>query len=145
MGKDGRVKVNGIVTGKLLNVATMITYVHEDGRECPRPGPADLPLGAFVESEFQIEYGLCEHKILAVHDMAAEPEERSLTVADIFGAHSAGPDDVVSPVVSIRGVRRNSPRKLSVGRGSQFQFSISKKFFLVPRQPECEIAKGVTG
>lgn len=86
-------RCNGLVTTRLLNIATMITYVHEDGRECNRPGPVDLAVGTLVESEWRMEYGLCEHTILAVHDTATEPEEKSLTVADILGARPSVSDD----------------------------------------------------
>ena len=104
MGKDDREStkvngVNGVVTGRILNVATMITYVHDDGRECPRPGPADLALGSLVESEWEIQHGLCEHTILRVHDTTTEPEEKSVTVADILQTRSNLPDDAVSEEV----------------------------------------------
>ena len=94
MGQDeAAVKCNGIVTSRLLNITTMVTYVHEDGRECNRPGPVDLAVGSLVESEWRVEHGLCEHTITAVHDMATELEEKPITVADILQAHSTASDD----------------------------------------------------
>ena len=98
MGPDDRKpKVNGIVTSRLLNITSMIEYAHDDGRICARPGSVDLAVGTLVESEWQVQYGLCEHTILAVHDTATKPEEKSITVADIVRTRPNIPSDEPVP------------------------------------------------
>src|SRR5690348_9561218 len=89
-------KCNGIVTSKLMGLA-IVEYGHADGTVCARPGPSDLAIGTLVGSEFRVEFGLCEHTILAVHDVATEPEEKAVTVANILGAHANVPDDEPVP------------------------------------------------
>lgn len=63
----------------------MIEYCHEDGTVCCRPGPRGTPVGSFVESEFEIVYGVCEHTVLAIHELAPEPEPE-VTVQKIVQA-----------------------------------------------------------
>jgi hypothetical protein len=68
---------NGIVMNHLAGIASMIVYTHEDGSQCSRPGPITLPLGALIESEFEVVYGLCEHVVISVNtfdDLESEPE-----------------------------------------------------------------------
>ncbi len=82
MGKNGKAK--GVVTGSLVGIASMIIYTHEDGSQCPRPGPRDLPIGTLIESEFSVESGLCEHLIVSVKEPKPVPVPKVLTVADIL-------------------------------------------------------------
>lgn len=66
-------RCNGIVTNHFPGIS-MVEY-HHDAQVCVRPGPRDLPLGTLIESEFQIQLDLCEHRILAVHAVHEfEPE-----------------------------------------------------------------------
>jgi hypothetical protein len=82
MGKNGKAK--GIVTGSLVGIASMILYTHEDGSQCPRPGPREIPIGTLIESEFSVESGLCEHFIVSVTEPKPVPVPKVLTVADIL-------------------------------------------------------------
>src|SRR6266481_3102632 len=86
MGENGKAK--GVVTGSLVGIASMIVYTHEDGSQCPRPGPRDLPIGTRIESDFSVESGLCEHLIVSVTEPKPVPVPKVLTVADILQKHT---------------------------------------------------------
>src|SRR5258707_6444179 len=78
-------KCNGIVTNRLPGIS-MIEYAHED-RICVRLGPRDLPLLTFIESTFEVQFGLCEHVIEAIHTPECEPEPKpqpQIRVQDIL-------------------------------------------------------------
>ncbi len=67
-------KCNGLVMVSALPGISLILYTHVDGSQCSRPGPPYLTVGALVESEFENSFGICEHSIVAIHELAPEFE-----------------------------------------------------------------------
>lgn len=83
-------RCNGIVTNHFPGIS-MVEY-HHDAQVCIRPGSRDLPLGTLVESEFQIQLGLCEHTIVAIHEFAPESDEQQPKVTTFKGDEPVSED-----------------------------------------------------